>query len=69
MAWVRRNLGRAHQLIRVIIGIGTAVVAVAALNGPAAWLLAATGVAFAVTGVVGYCPACAVAGIGSGGRS
>ncbi|MGJ4952514.1 YgaP-like transmembrane domain [Bradyrhizobium sp. HKCCYLS20291] len=69
MAWVRRNLRRPHQLARVIIGLGVAVVAVVALSGMAAWLLAAAGAGFALTGVVGYCPACAVAGIGSGGRS
>ena len=68
MALVRRNLGRPHQLIRTALGLGTAVVAVTALNGLAAWLVAAAGLAFALTGVVGYCPACAMAGIGDGSQ-
>jgi len=66
MALVRRNLGRAHQLLRIAGGIGTAVLAAMVLSGTAAWLLAAAGLAFALTGVIGYCPACAIAGIGSG---
>jgi len=49
-------------------GVSTAVVAVTALNGLAAWLVAAAGLAFALTGVVGYCPACAMAGIGDGSQ-
>jgi len=68
MALVRKNLGRPHQLIRIALGLGTAVVAVTALNGLAAWSVAAAGLAFALTGVVGYCPACAIAGIGDGGQ-
>ncbi|WP_374940872.1 YgaP-like transmembrane domain [Bradyrhizobium sp. SRS-191] len=35
-----------------------------AFSGAAAWWVAADGVAFALTGIVGYCPACAVAEIG-----
>jgi hypothetical protein len=69
MALVRRNLGGLHQLIRLALGIGTAVAAAMVLDGIPAWLVAAAGVAFALTGAVGYCPACAMAGIGSGSRS
>nr|WP_083795016.1 DUF2892 domain-containing protein [Bradyrhizobium sp. ORS 278] len=68
MAWLRKNIGRSHQIVRIVLGLGTAVVALTVLNGPGAWLLAAGGLGFAVTGAVGYCPACAVAGIGTGGR-
>ncbi|MGJ4999291.1 YgaP-like transmembrane domain [Bradyrhizobium sp. HKCCYLS3077] len=73
MAWVRRNLARPHRWARLALGLGAAAVAVTALSGAAAWLAAAGGVAFALSGAVGYCPVCAVTGIGTetarGGRS
>ena len=64
MAFTARNIGSTHQAIRVILGVGVAIAAFAFLNGPAAWLAAASAIAFALTGVVGYCPICAVTGVG-----
>ncbi|CCD95118.1 Tetracycline resistance protein, class G (TetA(G)) (fragment) [Bradyrhizobium sp. ORS 375] len=52
-----------------MLGLGVAAVGLTVLSGPGAWLLAAAGLVFALTGAVGYCPACAIAGIGSEGRS
>nr|WP_085972762.1 DUF2892 domain-containing protein [Bradyrhizobium sp. ORS 278] len=45
--------------MRTVLGVSTAIVALDALSGPGAWLLAAAGLGFAVTGAVGHCPACA----------
>jgi DUF2892 family protein len=64
MALYRRNIGSTHQAIRVILGVALAIAGVAVLNGPAAWLVAALGGVFVLTGFVGYCPMCAIAGVG-----
>lgn len=69
MAAFRRNIGRPQQVVRIVMGLAVAVAAPFLLTGLPAWLIAAAGIMFAVTGGVGYCPACAVAGIGQGGQS
>lgn len=46
-----------------------AVAALVYLTGAAAWLVTLGGAGFALTGLVGYCPMCAMAGIGRGGVS
>ncbi|MDH6258761.1 DUF2892 domain-containing protein [Bradyrhizobium sp. BR13661] len=69
MAFYRKNIGGLHQAVRVAAGIGVTVAALVYLTGPAAWLVAFAGAGFALTGLVGYCPMCAMAGIGRGGVS
>jgi Protein of unknown function (DUF2892) len=64
MALYTRDIRSTHQAIRVILGVGLAIAAFALLDGPAAWLTAASGIIFALTGIVGYCPMCAIAGVG-----
>jgi hypothetical protein len=66
MALYRKNIGSLHQAIRIALGIAVSVAALIYLSGMAAWLVAAGGVGFALTGLVGWCPMCAVAGIGRG---
>lgn len=55
--------------MRIAFGVAVAVAAVVYLTGAAAWLVALGGAGFALTGLVGYCPMCAMAGIGRGGAS
>lgn len=69
MAFYRKNIGGLHQAVRVAVGIAMAVAALVYLTGATAWLVALGGVGFALTGLVGYCPMCAIAGIGRGGVS
>jgi hypothetical protein len=69
MAFYRKNIGGLHQAVRVAVGIAVAITALVYLTGAPAWLIALGGGAFAVTGFVGYCPMCAMAGIGRGGVS
>ncbi|WP_298877946.1 DUF2892 domain-containing protein [uncultured Bradyrhizobium sp.] len=69
MAIYRKNIGGLHQAVRVAAGIAAAVAAFAYLTGATAWLVALGGAGFALTGFVGYCPMCAIAGIGRGGVS
>ena len=66
MAFYRKNIGGLHQALRVAAGIAVAIAALFYLAGAPAWLIALGGVAFTVTGLVGYCPMCAMAGIGRG---
>ena len=69
MALYRKNIGGLHQATRVALGVAVAVAAFMYLAGAAAWLVALGGAGFALTGAIGYCPMCAVAGIGRGGAS
>lgn len=69
MAFYRKNIGGLHQAVRVAAGIAVAVMALVYLAGAAALLVALGGAGFALSGLVGYCPMCAMAGIGRGGGS
>lgn len=69
MAFYRKNIGGLHQAVRVALGVAGVVAAFVYLAGATAWLVALGGVGFALTGLVGYCPMCAMAGIGRGGLS
>jgi hypothetical protein len=69
MAFYRKNIGGAHQAVRVALGIAVAIGAFVYLAGATAWLVGLGGAGFALTGLVGYCPMCAMAGIGRGGVS
>ncbi|TWB04095.1 YgaP family membrane protein [Bradyrhizobium stylosanthis] len=69
MAFYRKNIGGLHQAVRLAAGIAVAIAAFVYLAGATAWLVALSGAGFALTGLVGYCPMCAMAGIGRGGVS
>ena len=69
MGFYRKNIGGLHQAVRVAAGIAVAVAAFVYFTGALAWLVALGGAGFALTGLVGYCPMCAMAGIGRGGVS
>lgn len=63
MAFFRKNIGRAQQTVRIGLGIGAAVLAYSFLSGWIALLVGVSALTFALTGLIGYCPACAVAGL------
>lgn len=59
----RRNIYRWEQALRLCAGLAMIVVAVAFdLPSPWPYLLGATGAFIALTGVLGYCPACGAIG-------
>jgi hypothetical protein len=66
MAFCRKNIGRPQQFIRIVAGVVAALAGYFWLAGAPAVLVVASGVVFAVTGLVGWCPMCAIAGIGRG---
>lgn len=69
MAFYRNNIGRTQQVLRVLLGAAAVVAGMAFLPGPWNWLAAASGIGLALTGFIGWCPACAIAGINTGKRS
>lgn len=63
MAFYRKNIGGAQQIVRIALGLAGSVAAWTLLSGAAAYFGLAAGLAFAITGFVGYCPMCAAVGI------
>jgi hypothetical protein len=61
---LHRNVPGAERIVRVIVGLGGAAAGVWwALTGAwLGWLVTASGLVLAVTGVVGWCPLCAMVG-------
>ncbi len=57
-----KNVPNAERVLRVVLGSAAAVAAVVLVNGSAGWLLAAGAAGLVVSGLVGFCPACAMAG-------
>ncbi len=57
-----KNLPGAERILRLGLGAGLAVYSLLAMGGALEWVLLAGGVGIALTGVVGFCPACALAG-------
>jgi hypothetical protein len=64
MAFYKKNIGGAQQLVRLAVGLAGASAAFVWLQGALAYLGIAAGLVFATTGLVGHCPMCAMAGIG-----
>lgn len=61
--WYQKNLPGWERGLRVAAGLAMAVCGLWGLQGMAlGWLLAASGAFVGLTGFVGFCPACAMAG-------
>lgn len=69
MALYRKNIGGAQQIARIAAGGAVAAAAIAFLSAPMSLLGVAGGLIFAATGLVGYCPMCAVANLGARNRA
>lgn len=69
MAFYRNNIGRLQQAVRVVLGAAAVLLGMAFLPTPGNWIVAISGIGMALTGFIGWCPACAVAGINTGKRS
>ena len=58
----RKNLFAWEQLLRIVVGLAMVGGGLIYLAGWPGWLVAVGGGMLAVTGVFGYCPACAMIG-------
>lgn len=59
----RKNVGGKERFGRLVAGAAMMLCGLVGLQAsPLGWLLAASGVVTVLTGVVGYCPACAMVG-------
>jgi hypothetical protein len=59
----RKNMGATERALRLVAGAMMVAFAFAVLGiWPRGWLLAAGGVMVVATGMVGFCPACALVG-------
>jgi hypothetical protein len=61
-AWYVKNVPVWERVLRVVVGLGGAVAAVLLVPGLLGWGLGVAVAGFAVTGLVGYCPMCAMVG-------
>jgi hypothetical protein len=58
----RKNVFAWEQIARLVIGAATIGGSFYYLGGWPAWLVAATGLYLMLTGIFGFCPACAMIG-------
>jgi hypothetical protein len=59
----RRNVGSKERLARVVVGVLIVACSLAQIGAtPLGLVLAASGLVAALTGLSGFCPACAMAG-------
>lgn len=63
-----KNVPVWERVLRVAAGVCGAVVAVSMLEGPVGIVLAASAAGIALTGLVGFCPMCAMIGRGPAAR-
>ena len=57
-----KNLPMWERSLRIGGGIAAAVYALLNIGGVLGWVIVACGVGAALTGILGFCPACALAG-------
>jgi len=63
MFYLKRNVPGFERAARVALGVAAAGLAVAYAQSPLGmWIGIAGGLTFAVTGLVGFCPMCAMVG-------
>ncbi len=61
-AFFVKNVPAAERVVRVVVSVVGAIAALALLAPPLSFLVAAGAAMFMVTGLVGFCPACAMVG-------
>ncbi len=57
-----KNVPNTERALRVLIGLGVAIWAVLGLGGLVGWLVAGSAAMMVTTGLIGFCPACALVG-------
>jgi hypothetical protein len=57
-----KNISVLERVVRFVIGSVATVAGLLTLESPWKWILVVAGIGVAITGVVGFCPACALVG-------
>lgn len=60
--WYVKNLPKGERVVRVMSGLAGAGLSVVALAAPWSWLGAASAAGLTLSGLFGFCPACAMVG-------
>ncbi|QTN27237.1 DUF2892 domain-containing protein [Rhodoferax sp. AJA081-3] len=61
-AFYVKNVPGWERALRIVAGSGAAAYALYSFAGPMGWLLAASAAGIAISGLVGFCPMCAMVG-------
>lgn len=61
-AFFVKNLPNWERAMRIVIAVAVIAVGLAVLRAPWNWIVALGGLGFGFSGVVGFCPACALVG-------
>lgn len=57
-----KNVPPWERVLRIVAALATAATGLALLAAPWSWVTAAAAISFGVTGLVGFCPMCAMVG-------
>ncbi len=57
-----KNVPIWERLVRILLAVGGVVMGLTVLHGMWSWVVAASSIGLSLTGLVGYCPACAMVG-------
>ena len=60
--WYVKNVPGWERVLRVVAGIAAVAWALSQLSGALGWAVAAAAAGIVVSGLVGFCPACALVG-------
>jgi hypothetical protein len=61
-AFFVKNVPPWERALRILVALVVAVAGMISLSSPWSWVVMGSAIGFAVTGVVGFCPMCALAG-------
>lgn len=61
-AFFVKNVPTWERIVRIIVAITVIAIGLSFMAQPWNWFVAASGAGFALSGIFGFCPACALAG-------
>ena len=61
-AFFVKNLPNWERVLRIVVAAAAVLLALLALPAPRNWMLACVAAGFGATGLIGFCPACALVG-------
>lgn len=61
-AFYVKNVPGWERVLRVVVSVTATILSFAFLRSPLSYIAAASAIGFALTGLMGFCPACALVG-------